>query len=258
MGLRHREGEVGVAGSSSSLRIRPLDGAEPTVPRSQVRAPPTSLHERSTGRILTCRVRVGLERSSWLSALTTANPDLDVRVRGRLDLRRGLTLFEVELSPVNGRSWSERIRALPGVIDVELLDASGDTELCRVFFRGETVAAVIKRFGLIRQFPFPVRGGVATWTFVGPEPKVRGLLDALRARPWPVQVESVRGGTPERNRYGLTSRQREILRRALAEGYFDVPRRVSLTELAERIGVAVSTLSVSLSVIERKIVAQQA
>jgi predicted DNA binding protein len=224
--------------------------------RGTDRATPTGT--LPTCRILTCRIRVWLERSSWLCALTKAYPELELRVRGRLDLRRGLTLFEVELAPADGHNWSEIIRALPGVVDVELLDASGDVELCRVFFRGETVASVIKRFGLIRQYPFPVRAGVATWTVVGPETKVRGLLDALRARPWPVQVESVRGGTPETNRYGLTTRQKEILRRALAEGYFDVPRRISLTELAERVGVAVSTLSVSLSVIERKIVAHHA
>lgn len=179
-------------------------------------------------------------------------------MRNRLELHRHLTVFEVELSPVDGQSWSESIRALPGVVDVELLGVSSDTELCRVFFRGETVAPVIKRFGLVRQFPFPVRAGVATWTVVGPERKVRGLLDALKRGRWPVQIESVRGGTVETNRYGLTARQREILRRAVSEGYFDVPRRISLTELAERIGVAVSTLSVSLSVIERKIVAYHA
>lgn len=212
----------------------------------------------SRGRILTCRVRVGVDPRSWLAALTRAHPDLDVRVRNRLELHRRLTVFEVELSPADGHNWSETIRALPGVVDVELLSTGGDIELSRVFFRGERVAPVIKRFGLVRQFPFPVRRGFATWTVVGPEPKVRGLIAALQDQRWPVQIESVRGGTVEENRYGLTSRQREILRRALAEGYFDVPRRITLTELAERVGVAVSTLSVSLSVIERKIVAYHA
>jgi hypothetical protein len=52
----------------------------------------------------------------------------------------------------------------------------------------------------------------------------------------------------------MTPRQQEILQRALAAGYFDVPRRISLTELAVRIGVATSTLSVTLAVIEKKIV----
>lgn len=209
----------------------------------------------AVGRILTCRVRIGLEHESWLSYITREHPDLEVLVRNRLELRRRLTLFEVELAPLNGHSWTELIRERPDVVEVELLSASAESELCRVFFRGEAAVPVIKRFGLIRQFPFPVRDGAATWTVVGPEAKVRGLIRTLKCGPWSVQIESVRGGTVETNRFGLTARQREILRQAIAEGYFDVPRSITLTELAERLGIAVSTLSVCLSVIERKIVA---
>jgi len=39
----------------------------------------------------------------------------------------------------------------------------------------------------------------------------------------------------------------------MAAGYFEVPRRVTLTELAERIGVAVSSLSEMLAVVEKKL-----
>ncbi len=39
----------------------------------------------------------------------------------------------------------------------------------------------------------------------------------------------------------------------MAEGYFEVPRRISLTKLAPKIGVSMSTLSVTLAVIEKKI-----
>lgn len=37
---------------------------------------------------------------------------------------------------------------------------------------------------------------------------------------------------------GVTERQREILRRAWEEGYFDVPRRATLTELADRLNIS--------------------
>jgi predicted DNA binding protein len=39
----------------------------------------------------------------------------------------------------------------------------------------------------------------------------------------------------------------------MIEGYFDVPRRISLTRLATKVGVATSTLSVTLALIEKKI-----
>lgn len=42
---------------------------------------------------------------------------------------------------------------------------------------------------------------------------------------------------------GLTDRQREVLERALEEGYFEVPRRTTLTELADELGVSDQALS---------------
>jgi len=51
----------------------------------------------------------------------------------------------------------------------------------------------------------------------------------------------------------LTARQEEILGTALTQGYFEFPRRISLTDLSELIGVRPSTLSEILRGAERRI-----
>ena len=61
-----------------------------------------------------------------------------------------------------------------------------------------------------------------------------------------VDIESVHnpGLTSDlKIRYDLTEEQRETLRLALDEGYFDVPRRINLTELAARLGISDSAVS---------------
>ncbi|HUI23507.1 MAG TPA: helix-turn-helix domain-containing protein [Nitrososphaerales archaeon] len=50
----------------------------------------------------------------------------------------------------------------------------------------------------------------------------------------------------------LTARQKEILGTALAQGYFEFPRRLSLTGLSQLVGVKPSTLSEILRGAERK------
>jgi hypothetical protein len=50
----------------------------------------------------------------------------------------------------------------------------------------------------------------------------------------------------------LTDTQRDLLLRAIEEGYYDTPRSCSLTELAERLGKARSTVSESLHRAEGK------
>lgn len=172
----------------------------------------------------------------------------------RLEVGHHLTLFEVQLISEEERNWGEELRRLPSVKDVELLDASGNLELYRVLTRERTFVPLVKRLKLVRHFPIPIQNGVASWSVVGPEPKVRSLLASLERMRVAYELTSVRRGSTRRLSSAMTPRQQEILRRALAAGYFDVPRRTSLTELAVRIGVATSTLSVTLAVIEKKIV----
>jgi HTH DNA binding domain len=190
----------------------------------------------------------------WLQQFTVAHPDTIVEVRDRLEVGHHRILFEVEI-PTEGRiGWGEELRHLPHVRLVELIDTTPSSEIYRVLFAGPTFIPLIKKLKLMRHFPFPIQAGVATWNVVGPELKIDKLLQQLGRSRIGVAIESVHRGPPARGASTLTPRQRQILRWAVAEGYFDVPRRISLTMLAPKIGVATSTLSVSLAVIEKKIV----
>lgn len=53
----------------------------------------------------------------------------------------------------------------------------------------------------------------------------------------------------------LTARQQEVLCRCFAEGYYVVPRRVTLQALAHGLGITTATLSIVLRRAEAKIVA---
>lgn len=203
---------------------------------------------------MTCRVRVTLPADAWMASLTRAHPSVSVEILDRLEISARAVLFDVQLPSVHRIDWSEEIRRLPEVRYAERIDANPRYEIYRVLFTGRTFVPLAKRLGVLRRFPFPVQNGIATWHVVGPDSRVRALLQALRRSRIEYRIESVHRGLRSGPRPVLTGRQQEILRRAIAEGYFEVPRRISLTGLAARIGVAASTLSVTLAVIERKLV----
>ncbi len=93
------------------------------------------------------------------------------------------------------------------------------------------------------RLPFSVRMGRAEWH----HPRGgKDLWEALRRKGLRVSVRR------ERERK-LTRRQREILLRAIEEGYYDFPRRVTLSELAERLGISKSYLSETLMKVESKL-----
>jgi predicted DNA binding protein len=189
-----------------------------------------------------------------MATLTRAHPSVRVEVLDRLEVSPGRVLFDVQLPSNPTIHWSDELRLLARVHSVELIDATARIEVYRILFEGRTFLPLAKRMRILRRFPFPIENGVATWTIVGPEPRVQKLLRTLRRSRIPFRIDSVRRGLRADIAAPLTPRQREVLSRAVAEGYFDVPRRISLTELATRLDVASSTLSVTLAVIEKKIV----
>lgn len=206
------------------------------------------------GRTVSCRVRVVLPADAWMARLTTSHPRVRVEVLDRLEISPRRVLFDVELPSVGDTDWADELRELPDVESVELIDATSKGEVYRVLFGGRTFVPLAKRLRVLRRFPFPIQNGVATWVLVGPGARVRGMLDDLRRSRVEFRVDSLRSGLRTGPVSLLTVRQREVLGRAVAEGYFEVPRRVTLTELAARMGIASSTLSVTLAVVERKIV----
>ncbi|AGB39145.1 helix-turn-helix domain-containing protein [Natronococcus occultus] len=68
--------------------------------------------------------------------------------------------------------------------------------------------------------------------------------DRCRDRDVSVSVEHLRPADADANApVALTEKQRELLTVAYEEGYFDVPRRISQDELADRLGVSKSAVS---------------
>jgi predicted DNA binding protein len=65
-----------------------------------------------------------------------------------------------------------------------------------------------------------------------------------------VRIEDV---SPLDQKATLTTRQKEIMATAMARGYFDFPRKISLTGLSQVVGVKPSTLSEILRSAERRI-----
>ena len=201
-----------------------------------------------------CRLRVPLPDSAWIAAFSRANPDVVVEVRSRHDLDPTHSLAEVLLHVPGPGGWSEAVAALPLVDEVETLVETASSVHLRVVHRTSEFVPIFRELHLERRFPFEIRGGEAAWVLIASAPKVRALVERIRERAPEARLESVRHAHVEEYSGALTPRQADLLRRAMAAGYFEVPRRVSLSELARRLGMAASTLSEGLAIVEKKLV----
>jgi hypothetical protein len=99
--------------------------------------------------------------------------------------------------------------------------------------------------------PFTLTDGQAIWEITAPRERLSELGEQLDEFGIPFTVEKVQQHVTEEP--VLTESQRELVQTAVEEGYYDTPRRCSLTELAETVGIAKSTCSETLHRAEEQV-----
>ena len=106
-----------------------------------------------------------------------------------------------------------------------------------------------------------VRDGALIVSLTVPDrSELRRIIDGLREVGAKVSLKRItqfdgdHETTVELDASEITSKQREAIEVAVAEGYYDDPRRTDLAELADRLGISKSAVSQRLNTVEAKLV----
>ena len=177
--------------------------------------------------------------------------------RGR---RRPSGFFEVETNGTGIGPVVHRLRARLAARELAVASLGRDRALLRVAVPMPSIcSAAFDRGDFCISCPFlgtTAPGGLTTWNVLVPQ-----IVDARR-----LLTASARYGKPRptlvragayRKRWGLTGRQEKALRLAFELGYFDYPRRASLSTIATRLGVGRSTVLELLRKATTKLAAQR-
>jgi len=192
---------------------------------------------------------------AWCRVASLKHPDVGLRVTSYYARPDHSALEVVEMS---GPSWSkavEDIRSLDTVEEVEILESSEKSARVRIAATECHLPGAIEASGVVPQIPFDIANGCDKWLVISERSRAREFYDSLRGHG--VEVDIVYSGeyAPEAR---LTPRQQEVLAFAVQHGYYDYPRRITLTRLAEKLGVAKSTLSQTLMLVESEVVKRAA
>ena len=195
------------------------------------------------------RFVVTLPDHAWVTPISRENPDATFRLLAAVGGGESVAgLFWITASNV------------PAIL--ESMDATGieptilhrtDQEAAVQFETADAVlltAAVEARIPIL--LPIETSAGRATLDAVGDPVRITALARQLEATCADVTIEFVREQFD--SSWHLTHRQRTLVVTALEMGYYDTPRRCSLTDLADELGLAKSTLSETLHRAEEAIV----
>jgi predicted DNA binding protein len=232
----------------SSFRNGGTETALPPPPRA-ARTASKSETNGKTGHLAVCRLRFTLPQNNWMYRMTTKYPGTSLDVLG-YSLMDDCVMLDVRINTRDVKMWVKEIGGMEGITSVSPLGRSEDCNSLRVTSVDHSVISEVYHSHLILRTPFTVTRGEGVAVVAGPVDVIRDGIRTLSHMK--LQLEKVYGIEKDEHPL-LTPRQADIFRRAMAAGYFEVPRRVTLTELAARFGVAISSLSEILAVVEKKL-----
>jgi len=185
-------------------------------------------------------LRLSLPEAVWIGDFSRSHPAARLRILAALsDDDAGVALAEIRTD--DSAAVVERMRDYDAVADVRVLRQGDDAALVQFETTLPLLLSAARDSGVPLEMPFDIVDGRAVWTLTAPRARLSALCNQLEALG--VSYEVARVGAEEPAEFLLTDRQASLLAEAEARGYYDTPRRCTLTELAEAVGCAKSTVS---------------
>lgn len=193
--------------------------------------------------MISARFRIRLPEGIWVGELSQEYPRATFRLLSGYKIdERAIELGEVRRK--DPEEVVEAMRAHPSIHDHERLEAEDTRSLGKYETTDTALYEFVEQSGFTIEFPVDVQNGWYEFDLTGTREEFETLRDTLEASPLPFELESLVSTTDSESL--LTARQRELLDVAVREGYFEVPRECTLSELAETVGVDKSTASTVL------------
>ncbi|WP_435101628.1 helix-turn-helix domain-containing protein [Halarchaeum sp. P4] len=114
----------------------------------------------------------------------------------------------------------------------------------------------LRESGIPLEFPFEIRDGDATWTLRAPTEQLGALRDQFSAFGISFTLERLGAEDSLETDSLLTERQRDVLATAVEAGFYETPRRCTLTDVADELGIAKSTCSETLHRAEATVISE--
>lgn len=137
----------------------------------------------------------------------------------------------VEIATTNGNEIVQRFDKAPRMASHEIVYNDEQTVLIQYLFPEAEPYRALRTTGNLPQFPVRMQDGWLFAEMTASHERLSEYTDRLAAAEIPVMIQSVTQSPDPRE--VLTDRQWEFIIEAVEQGYYDSPRRCTLTELAQ-------------------------
>lgn len=197
------------------------------------------------------RIVAPLGKDSWGYRFTRSHPNVRLELLDRLEVGPDQILVELRMMGPGAFDWAKESQQEPDVVHVESHVEDVRTVLYRVTFRAPQIHIITRQHQVLIHYPIVIQNGISQFETFGTGPQMRAYIAELRKRIGPSRVTAVRRANLAAQSLGMTPIQDTIFRDAVALGYFQSPRGITVTGLAQRLGRSKSTVSAALVKIQQ-------
>ena len=138
------------------------------------------------------------------------------------------------------KQYVSAMKASSSVVEIEITYQSPTVYWTRVVIQPDTpsIYETVLESSCMTRLPVIIQRGVQEHTILAPSREAfRDMLDSLKARFSSVQLKRIRSFASGIPKHNLTMKQMEATSMAFSSGYYDIPRRITVTEMSERLGI---------------------
>lgn len=186
------------------------------------------------------KLTITIPDSVWISEVSRAYPDTRFRVLAAT-ANTATGVARIEILGDDPEAVCDEIREYDSVTDLTVFETEPRMSRVQIETTVPLLLTSLQDSGVPVEMPFEVRNGEMTLETTIPQQTLSDLGETLDKFGIQYTVERIQQDVEFDSL--LTERQHRILDEAIERGYYDTPRRITLVDLAEDLGIAKSTCS---------------
>ena len=215
-----------------------------------------------TSKTSLARVKIKFPEQLWISHIFKEFPDVKMEISHFLpyDLEKSIGNSAIEIMHYDIEKIIDEVRNHPSVFELSILEQEEKRVKFNIKTKDPYLLYAIIKCGVLIDFPVRVEDGFAFWRLVSSRERIDQLLTLFEQKK--INFELLRIGISpynlEDDKNKLTLDELNILDKAISTGFFEIPRKISLEELANQMGKSKSALSVMLrKIIKKKVLLEK-
>jgi len=186
------------------------------------------------------RARLKIKSNEALVSLSERHTDAEFLVLGGWPTDEKLRVL-VQTSGVDIAALEQTLSAIPTLTDIEFRQRTDERVLFEVSTPTPASHGAMAESGVVPSFPLRLEDGWFIGTLTASQEQLSAFRDELDVAD--IDYQLIRISKNEEASDTLTPRQQEVIELAVQHGYYESPRRCTLTGLADLLDVNKSVVS---------------